>query len=48
VTGLRSVVKVGNRLALLYDGPAEDSLSHIRRDIGVAWIPLPLRVPGAK
>ncbi len=42
VVGLPSVVKTGNRLALFYDGLAEDSLSHMRRDIGLAWINLPL------
>jgi hypothetical protein len=45
VIGLPSVVKVKNRLALFYDGLAEDSLSHMRRDIGLAWIDLPLEVP---
>jgi hypothetical protein len=45
VVGLPSVVKVKNRLALFYDGLAEDSLSHMRRDIGLAWISLPLQPP---
>jgi hypothetical protein len=45
VIGLPSVVKSGNRLALFYDGLAEDSLSHMRRDIGLAWIQLPLAPP---
>lgn len=48
VIGLPSVIRVGNRLALFYDGLAEDSLSHTRRDIGLAWIQLPLAVPGEK
>ena len=45
VVGLPSVVRVGKRLALFYDGLAEDSLSHMRRDIGLAWIDLPLQPP---
>lgn len=45
VIGLPSVVRVKNRLALLYDGLAEDSLSHMRRDIGLAWLDLPLHPP---
>jgi predicted GH43/DUF377 family glycosyl hydrolase len=47
VVGLPSVVRVKNRLALFYDGLAEDSLSHMRRDIGLAWIDLPLSPPRA-
>ena len=42
---LPSVVKVGKRLALFYDGLAEDSLSHMRRDIGLAWLQTPLEPP---
>jgi hypothetical protein len=45
VVGLPSVIKVGQRLAILYDGLAEDSLSHMGRDVGLAWLKLPLRVP---
>jgi predicted GH43/DUF377 family glycosyl hydrolase len=45
VIGLPSVVQVKNRLALFYDGLSEDSLSHMRRDIGLAWIKLPLNPP---
>lgn len=45
VVGLPSVVRVKNRLALLYDGLAEDSLSHMGRDVGLAWLPLPLTPP---
>ena len=37
-----SVVKVGARLALLYDGRRGESTSHMGRDIGLAWIDLPL------
>jgi predicted GH43/DUF377 family glycosyl hydrolase len=45
VVGLPSVVRLGNRLAVLYDGLAEDSLSHMRRDVGLAWLALPLQHP---
>ncbi len=45
--GLPSVVKVGNRLALIYDAPGGDSGSHMRRDVGLAWLDLPLRIPKA-
>lgn len=45
VIGLPSVVRVKNRLAILYDGLAEDSLSHMRRDVGLAWLALPLKPP---
>lgn len=44
--GLPSVVRVGNRLALFYDGPGGDSTSHMRRNIGLAWLELPLSLPG--
>ena len=40
--GMPSVIKVGNRLAVLYDGPGGDSTGHMRRDIGLAWLDLPL------
>jgi hypothetical protein len=43
--GLPSVVKVGNRLAMLYDAPGGDSTSHMKRDIGLAWLDLPLSAP---
>lgn len=45
VVGLPSVIRVGNRLAILYDGLAEDSLSHMRRNVGLAWLTLPLQMP---
>jgi len=44
--GLPSVVQVGERLALFYDGPGGDSVSHMKRHIGLAWLDLPLAVPG--
>jgi predicted GH43/DUF377 family glycosyl hydrolase len=40
--GLPSVVKVGNRLAVFYDAPGGDSKSHMKRDVGLAWLKLPL------
>ncbi|HMK39209.1 MAG TPA: hypothetical protein VK569_07690 [Bacteroidota bacterium] len=43
--GMPSVVVVGPRLALLYDGREGESTSHMGRDIGLAWINLPLEVP---
>ena len=43
--GLPSVVKVGNRLAVLYDTPGGDSKSHMNRDVGLAWLALPLTAP---
>jgi predicted GH43/DUF377 family glycosyl hydrolase len=44
--GMPSVVKVGKRLAVFYDAPGGESLSHMKRDIGLAWIDLPLQAPG--
>jgi predicted GH43/DUF377 family glycosyl hydrolase len=49
IIGLPSVVKVGSRLALFYDGYAgqgipEGAASHMRRDVGLAWLELPLDV----
>ena len=43
--GLPSVLKVGNRLALVYDAPGGESNSHMNRDIGLAWLALPLIPP---
>ncbi len=43
--GLPSVVKVKNRLAIFYDAPGGDSKSHMGRDIGLAWLSLPLVPP---
>jgi predicted GH43/DUF377 family glycosyl hydrolase len=41
--GLPSVAKFGKRLAVLYDAPGDTSVSHMRRDVGLAWLDLPLR-----
>lgn len=43
--GMPSVIRVGNRLAMFYDAPGGGSHSHMHRDIGLAWIDLPLIVP---
>jgi predicted GH43/DUF377 family glycosyl hydrolase len=43
--GMPSVVAVGSRLALLYDACEGESTSHMQRDIGLAWIELPLEPP---
>jgi len=43
--GLPSVVQVGKRLALFYDAPEGDSISHMKRHVGLAWLELPLSVP---
>ncbi len=43
--GLPSVVKVGDRLAVIYDAPGGDSRSHMKRDVGLAWLNLPLVPP---
>jgi predicted GH43/DUF377 family glycosyl hydrolase len=40
--GMPSVMKVGKQLALLYDAPGGSDISHMRRNIGLAWIPLPI------
>ncbi|MFF9565170.1 hypothetical protein ACF1AJ_17625 [Leifsonia sp. NPDC014704] len=45
VIGLPSVVQVGDRLAIYFDGSPNDDISHGYRDIGVAWLELPLRIP---
>lgn len=45
VLGMPSVTAVGNRLAVLYDGSSRPGYSHMRRDIGLAWLDLPLQPP---
>jgi predicted GH43/DUF377 family glycosyl hydrolase len=42
--GMPTVIKVGNKLALLYDASSGSSTSHMRRNIGLAWMELPLRI----
>ncbi|MFY0626844.1 MAG: hypothetical protein JXR07_11125 [Reichenbachiella sp.] len=43
--GLPSIVALDNRLAIFYDAPGGNSLSHMKRNIGLAWLELPLSVP---
>ena len=43
--GMPSVIKVGNKLALLYDAFEGYSTYHMKRNIGLAWIDLPIQVP---
>jgi predicted GH43/DUF377 family glycosyl hydrolase len=50
IIGLPTVVRVGDRLALFYDGNGEATMpvgvkSHMNRDIGLAWLRLPLLPP---
>lgn len=53
IIGLPSVVKVGRRLAVFYDGNGSPQMpagvkSHMNRDVGLAWLDLPLTPPPAK
>lgn len=43
--GMPSVLKVGDRLALFYDAPGGDRVSHMHRHVGQAWLDLPLIPP---
>jgi predicted GH43/DUF377 family glycosyl hydrolase len=43
--GMPSVVKMGSHLAVFYDAPGGDSIDHMNRDIGLAWLDLPLTIP---
>jgi predicted GH43/DUF377 family glycosyl hydrolase len=50
IIGLPSVVKAGNRLAIYYDGNGSPRMpggvkSHMDRDVGLAWLDLPLIPP---
>jgi hypothetical protein len=36
---------MGNKLAVFYDAPGGDSVSHMHRSIGLAWLDLPLKRP---
>lgn len=45
--GMPSVIKMGQRLAVFYDAPGGNSISHMKRDIGLAWLDLPLTIPVA-
>ena len=43
--GMPSVIQQGNRLALLYDAAEGNSIDHMHRSIGLAWLELPLKIP---
>ncbi len=43
--GMPSVIRANDRLAVLYDAPGGDSVDHMGRDIGLAWLKLPLNPP---
>jgi predicted GH43/DUF377 family glycosyl hydrolase len=45
IIGLPSVVEHGKRLAIFYDGQAGTEMSHMRRDVGLAFLKLPLVPP---
>lgn len=47
VVGLPSVVPIGGRLAVYFDGCDLPENGHGNRDVGVAWLELPLQVPTA-
>lgn len=46
--GMPSVIKVGNRLALFYDASEGGSIGHMKRNIGLAWLELPIKLPEDK
>lgn len=43
--GLPSIIEVDGKLAIFYDAPGGDSISHQKRHIGLAWLTLPLVAP---
>lgn len=45
VIGMPSVVPFAGRLALLYDGNSDRNHGHMRRDIGLTFLDLPLQPP---
>jgi len=46
--GLPSVIPCGKRLAIFYDAPGGNGTSHMKRNIGLAWLELPLSPPASK
>ncbi|MBS1667138.1 MAG: hypothetical protein JST58_07175 [Bacteroidetes bacterium] len=42
--GMPSVIKVGEKLSVLYDAVEGNGTTHMKRNIGLAWIDLPLKV----
>jgi hypothetical protein len=52
IVGLPSVIQVGGKLAIFYDGQAVNppagsdwTALHMNRDIGLAWLDLPIKTP---
>lgn len=45
IVGLPSVLPIGDRLAVYFDGALNDTIEHGGRDIGVAYLDLPLEPP---
>ena len=43
--GMPSVIRVGDSLAILYDGAPGENYSHMGRGINLAWLSLPLTPP---
>jgi hypothetical protein len=43
--GMPAVTELDGRLAVLYDAPGGARMTHMGRDIGLAWLELPLQVP---
>ena len=43
--GMPSVVQIGDRLALFYDGVGGTSINAMKHKIGLAWLRLPLSAP---
>ena len=43
--GMPAVIPYHGRLAVRYDAAGGESISHMRRNIGLAWLNLPLTVP---
>ncbi len=53
IIGLPSVVKKGNKLAIFYDGNNAKEFptgagSHMKRNVGLAWLDLPIYLPAEK
>ena len=53
IIGLPSVIEKGNKLAIFYDGNSNKDFptganSHMRRNVGLAWLDLPIRLPDEK
>ena len=46
--GVPSVIPRQGKLAVFYDAPGGDSQSHMHRDVGLAWLDLPLVPPAVE